>query len=355
MKTKLKYLALISLMLFIGCSKDDSPTEDTTDDGDEMVDTNYVIVNNGNGGVTTASDTGDDIPPVIAQAVPAVQGETFSNTLPILLFFNDKLLLPSLEDNLQVTQDGEVIGGIITINEGANGYAILTFSPSETFGINKTILFTLSGDIQDDGGNLFGQDYSLSFKTKAGSTGSFDNNTGFESGTQGVEFIGDGNIMNGNQGCVDPVAGNSFAAITSGDQLISEGSAIAGASSLMILGPIEESFSNFNFNYNFMSSEFQEFVDSEFDDSVIVTIVGPDGAYSEFLTSVNTVGLEGNTQCEGFPGLPDEGDEYGGSTGWISKSISNGNIGAPAYIVFTITDVSDTIYSSILALDGFNL
>ncbi len=347
------YVILTMLVIATACNKDDSPAEDTTDD--EVVDTTYTIVNNGNGGVATVSDTSDDIPPSIAQAVPAVQGETFTNTLPILLFFDDKLLLSSLEDNLEVTQDGEIIGGTITINEGANGYAILTFSPSETFGVNKTILFTLSGEIQDDGGNAFGQDYSLNFKTKAGSTGSFDSNTGFENGTQGVEFIGDGNIMSGNQGCVDPVAGNSFAAITSGDQLISGDAAIAGASSLMILGPIDESFSNFSFSYNFLSAEFQEFVDSEFDDSVVVTVVGPDGAYSEFLTSVNTVGLKGNTQCEGFPGLPDEGDDYAGSTDWISKTINSGTIGSPAYIVFTITDVSDTIYSSVLALDQINL
>ncbi len=312
MKNQLKFLALITLIIFASCSKDDS-SDDSTDD--DVVDSTYVIVNNGNGGVNSVTDANDDFPPSIAQAVPAVQGETFSNTLPILLFFDDKLLLPSLENNLEVTQDGEVIGGTITINEGANGYAILTFSPSQVFDINKTILFTLSGDVQDDGGNSFGEDYTLTFNTKAGSTGSFDNNTGFENGTQGVEFIGDGNIMDGNQGCVDPVSGNSFAAITSGDQLISGGSAIAGASSLMILGPINDSFTSFNFNYNFMSAEFQEFVDSEFDDSVIVTVVGPDGAHSEFLTSVNTVGTEGNTQCEGFPGLPDEGDDYGGSTG----------------------------------------
>ena len=133
---------------------------------------------------------------------------------------------------------------------------------------------------------------------------------------------------------------------------MSGNAAIAGASSVMILGPISNSFSSFSFQYNFLSAEFQEFVGSDYDDSVVVTAVGPNGAYSKFLTSVNTVGLDNNTQCTGFPGMPDEGDKYVGATGWLNKSSAIGNIGSPAYIIFTITDVADAALSSIIAIEN---
>lgn len=50
-----------------------------------------------------------------------------------------------------------------------------------------------------------------------------------------------------------PQEGNRFAAISSGDQLVSEGHSIGNAS----------------FWYNFISAEFNDYVDSEFDDCTI--------------------------------------------------------------------------------------
>ena len=346
-----KMLLLNLLLIFVafGCSKDKNNEEEEME-----VDPNYVIVNNGGGGVSTTNDSNDATAPAIVQAVPDTANEQmeFSNTLPIILFFNDKLYLNSLAENIEVTQNGSLIGGIVTINEGANGFAIMTFSPSETFTAGAEILFNLKEGVQDDGGNVLGFDYNLSFTTKSGAASNFDGNENFENGTQGVEFIGDGAIMNGPQGCIAPVSGSSFAVITSGDQLVSGNSAIADASSVMILGPISNSFTSFSFQYNFLSSEFQEFVGSEFDDSVVVTAVGPNGAYSKFLTSVNTIGLDNNTQCMDFPGMPDDGDVYAGATGWLNTSATIGNIGSPAYIIFTITDVADTAYSSLIAVEN---
>lgn len=143
-----------------------------------------------------------------------------------------------------------------------------------------------------------------------------------------------------------------MAGITSGNSLISNNNSIGNASSIMILGPVTSEFTNVSFSYNFLSTEFQEFVDSEFDDSVIVTAVGPNGSRTVFLTSVNTVGIDGNTQCFGFPGLPDDGDDYAGATGWKNETIDINHIGSPAFLIFTITDVADTIFSSALIVDN---
>ncbi|MFC0605292.1 Ig-like domain-containing protein [Winogradskyella pulchriflava] len=340
----LKNLGLLVFFVIFSCSNDDS-----SNDNNEL----YTFVNNGGGAVTTLSNSGDVTGLGVAQAVPAVQNEIYPKSLPILLFLNDKVYFDSLKGNFEVTQNDELIGGTIYINEAANGYAILTFVPKNTFSSNSTIVLTLKNGIQDASGNHLNldMDYTLSFQTNSQDGGNFDDNLSFENGDDGVLFLGDGNILSGTQGCVSPTDGNSFAAITSGNSLVSSQSSIGQASSMMILGTISNGFSSINFDYNFLSSEFQEYVDSEFDDSVMITIVGTDNVYSEFLTSVNTVGTN-NTQCSDFAGMPDDGDNYSGETGWMTKTINFGNVGNDALVIFTITDVSDTIYSSAFTLDN---
>ena len=344
--TSLKRLGIVFLILCFGCSSDDSDNQD-------IVDAFYTLVNNGVAGVNGANDSGDVAALKVAQAIPSVQNETYPNTLPILLFFDDKVDLSTVVDNFKVTENGTDKGGIISINEAANGFAILTFIPNNGFSPNASIVLTLKNGFNDDGGNSFDSnlDYVLSFLTDGQTTGSFDNNGSFENGNEGVLFVGDGNILEGAQGCVSATSGNSFAAITSGNQLVSGDSAIGDASSMMLLGTINDDISSVTFDYNFLSSEFQEFVGSVFDDSAVVTVVGENGAYTEFLTSVNSVG-EINTQCEEFAGMPDDGDAYSGETGWISKTINFDNVGGSAFIIFTVTDVSDTIYSSALTIDN---
>ena len=338
-------LLLLTIFCF-ACSEDDSNNEPDN--------SFYTIVNNGSGAVNGANDTNDSQSLRVAQAVPSVQNATYPKSIPIMLFFDDKLNINTIRSNFKVTENGEDIGGIITINEAANGYAILTFIPNNGFSPNSSIELTLRNGFNDDGGNSFdsGLDYILTFLTDSEPVGSFDNNGSFENGTDGVVFLGDGNILQGANGCVSPTDGNSFAAITSGSQLVSSGTAIGDASSMMLLGPISDGISSVNFDYNFLSSEFQEFVDSIFDDSAVITVVGDSGAYSEFLTSVNTVGTPGNTQCDGFAGMPDDGDEYSGETGWMNKTLNFSNVGGSAFIIITVTDVSDQIYSSAITIDN---
>ena len=336
------YLAVLSCLLICqSCDKDPDP-EPTTP--------TYTIINNGNAGVSTPNDNQDEEDLAIAQAIPAANGMTYSTNMPVILFFNDKVLLSSLADNFEVTMDNQVVGGTVNINEGDNGYAILTFVPSSPYANNAEITVTLAGGIQDDGGNGLGYPYVISFYTLAFSNGNFNANGGFEQGTSGVFVEGDGGVLSGTYGCVSPFSGNRFCAITTGSSILSSGSAIGGATSLSLLGPISSEVNSVSFKYNFISAEFQEYVGSEFDDSFVMTVFGPKGAYSEFITSVNQIGLN-NSICNGFPNMPDDGDAYAGATGWHSKSVQFDNVGSPAYIIFTVTDVSDLQYSSVVALD----
>ena len=181
--------------------------------------------------------------------------------------------------------------------------------------------------------------------------GPFDTNGSFESDTAGVAFIGDGNISTGT-GDIQPQHQSKFGIITSGEQLVSGGSAIGGESSMMILGPINSNLSSLSFHYDFASAEFNDYVNSQFDDVAMVTVTGPNGSYSTMLTSVNIVNFAGNTPCNNCGGLPDGGDGYAGHTGWTAKTINFAAVGSPAYVVFTVTDVGDQVLSSVLAVDN---
>ncbi len=336
-------LGILSLsLLMVSCEKDDESSDSKSF---------YKIINNGSAGVTEISDTNDFTGLKIAQAIPSVSGETYPANMPILFFFDDKILVPTItQENLIITENEKQVKGTVSINEQANGYAILSFTPEKKFSANSSIKILLTTGLQDDAGLGISQDFVIEYMTSASNNTSFTNNSGFENGPNGVTFVGDGSILVGNQGCVSPF-GSSFAAITSGSQLVSSGNAIGSATSLMILGPLSSNVSSISFKYNFLSAEFQEYVGSQFDDSFVAVVAGQNGAYSEFITSVNTIGTSGNTACNSFPGMPDAGNSYFGTTGWQNKQMTFSNMGNDTYVIFIVTDVSDTIYSSIVCID----
>jgi hypothetical protein len=341
-------IILTSTML--SCSSSDSNDSAPTE-------TFYKIVNNGSGGVTSITDSSDSEDLMIAQAIPSVSNAAYPANIPIVFFFNDKILLSSItEESFIVTENDVKVTGTISINEGSNGFAIFNFTPKVQFSANATIKIKLTNGLKDDAGIGLEAEQIYEYTTTAvanrtSSPSTFDGNYGFENGFSGVNFIGDGNII-GTRGCISPFAGSKFACITSGESLVSTSNAIGDTSSIMIVGPITgpADITSLSFKYNFLSAEFQEFVDDVYDDTFIAIVFGANGAHSEFITSVNTIGTA-NQQCFNFEDMPDQGDQYAGSTGWINKVLDFGNVGSEIYVAFIITDVADEIYSSVLAVD----
>ncbi len=370
-KLNILLFILIGGLLAVSCDKNNGPGEEQPSE--------YKIITNGNGAVSAITTEGNDNRPLkIVQTIPSFTGMTattpvresrgtkypetrntpalgtFPANLPIIFFFDDKIYLNSVVNNIQIIVDGKQIFGTIIINEGANGYAILTFTPYQEFNVNSSIEVTVKKGLQDKNGNEMDEDFSLIYQISPKGEGEFSGNNGFESGSKGVLFIGDGSIMSGNHGSLIPQEGNKFAAISSGDNLVSpNGNAVGGATSTMILGPINKDFTSLTFYYDFVSAEFNDFVGSIFDDVAMITIYGPKGSHSEFITSVNTV-RENNQPFTGFPNMPDNGDSYAGHTGWVQRKIDFSQVGTPAYITFIVTDVSDHILSSILAVDNLS-
>jgi len=342
-----KYIFLILSIYTISCNKKEPslpPAEKT----------GYTVLNNGNAGVDSKTDVNDTIALAIDQGIPSVGNQTYFANMPIIFFLNDKVLLSSIYENIEVTQDNIKVKGTVYVNEAFNGNAIITFTPKDGFLSGKTISVTLKKDIQDDAGNKLGSDYILTYKTKDASTISFDDNKDFERGYSGVSFIGDGAIKEWGKNIFTAYQGTRYGAISTGSQRVSTGTAIGDATSMMFLGPINTNLSSFTFMYDFMSSEFNDYLNSKFDDAAMVTVYGPKGTYSEFITSVKSVGIAGNTQLTNFPTLPDGGDNYAGHTGWLKRTISFENVGTPAFIIFTITDVRDKQLSSVLAVDSLS-
>jgi hypothetical protein len=350
----LSYLFTITTFM-VSCSSSDS------NDSTPTPETYYKIVNNGNGGVTSITDNSDSATLKIAQAIPSVSNVPYPANIPIVFFFDDKILLSSItEESFIVTENDVQVTGTISINEGSNGFAIFNFTPKTQFAANANIKIRLTSGLKDDAGVGLETEQIYEYTTSAvanrmSGTSSFDGNYGFENGSAGVNFIGDGNII-GTSGCISPFGGSQFACLTSGNGLVSTSSAIGGASSIMIVGPITGAtdITSLSFKYNFLSAEFQEFVDSIYDDTFIAIVFGANGAHSEFINSVNTIGLAGNQQCGNFPGMPDDGDAYAGSTGWLNKVLNFANVGSEVYVAFIITDVSDEAYSSVLGVDDIS-
>lgn len=360
-----------SCFVFTSCDNDGN-------DNDDIDYSEFKIVNNSNGAVTSLVD--DDYEPLeILQTIPSLSSSSlyslksssaraggelraaaddalgsFPANLPIMFFFNDKIYLNSIKDNIEILVDEESVKGTITINEGFDG-AILTFIPWKEFKVNKSISVTVKKGLQDKGGNEMLEDVNLLYQTVKGAEGAFDGNGGFEKGSNGVMFIGDGAIKKGTTGPLGPQEGEYYAAVSSGNSpLVSEsGISIGYASSLMILGPVNKDIASIAFYYDFISAEFNDYVNSAFDDCAMITVTGPKGSYSEFITSVNTIAYD-NVAFSGYPGMPDSGDSYAGHIGWTKRTLNFSNVGTPAYITFTVTDVSDLILSSILAIDNIS-
>ena len=108
-----------------------------------------------------------------------------------------------------------------------------------------------------------------------------------------------------------------------------------------------------SFDFNFVSAEFNKFVDTEFYDSSVFSITGPDSTTTDVLTTVNLAGIAGNTDCSSIAALLSNptADEFAGQTDYINRTVDVSILGNPLFIMFTMTNVADTFISTILAIN----
>ena len=322
---------------------------------EEQAVSSFTVIVSGGGAVTEIIPSASTEPLRIVQTIPSFRGsdtETsgYQANAPLVFFFNERIYLGSLDGNIEISADGMPVDGTVLINEGSGGEAVLTFTPSNPLPVGTEVSVTMRQGLQDSGGNPMHSDVQLAYIAEQGSDAVFTSaHFGFESGSDGVVFTGDGSIAIA-RGPLLPYEGNHYAAISTGTRLVSEtGAAIGHASSQIQLGPITEPFTSLGFYYDFISTEFNDFVGSRYDDTAMVTIYGPRGAHNEIITSINRIGYN-DRPFSGYQGM--EGSYH---TGWEHHLMENINVGTPAYIIFTVTNVGDTAYPSILAVDTLEL
>ncbi len=323
--------------------------EKVVDKGDS---TGLKIVTVGQAGAMKVEDKYDHVPPGIIQSVPG-NGDPVGPRGPILLFFNDRIYVPSLQGNLVVTQNEEPVPGTVTVLPNSNGLAILCFVPKKEFGGEQDVLVTVKEGIMDDGGNPMGDEWSLRTATGLSTKGDFLKNTGFEKEQEGIAFQGDGAVIEPPEEVKAP-EGKNVAALSTG-MFFSDNRALMDTTSILTCGPVNGRLKELTFKYNFASSEFNEYVGSLYDDSALLIVSGAEMGKVFMLESVNIAGYQ--TQMlsrDVFPGFPD-GGPGNGIVGWKEFTVKGLDIKGPVTLTFVLSDVGDNIYSSLLFIDDIKL
>ncbi|MEA2031574.1 MAG: choice-of-anchor L domain-containing protein [candidate division Zixibacteria bacterium] len=170
-------------------------------------------------------------------------------------------------------------------------------------------------------------------------------NGNFEDGLTGWVLSGAGDVVD-SFGPILPYEGSYMAMISSGNGAVGEAS-----SALEQSFTVPEGANKLTIHYNFISEEYPEFVGSEFNDVMRVTLHTPDGSREIAFEEVNSAIFEP------VSGIPcGSGDCTWGQTDWLEASIDVSQwAGTDDTLTLTVHDVGDTIYDSIVLLDDVTI
>lgn len=300
----------------------------------------------------------------IVQTVPPAGSFSVPVCMPSIFFLNQRYG-GRIEFSLKATYaDGRVVdlteeSRLIAL-ESHKKNPIVILVPGRPYPKNATI----RGKIRNQ--NPLANKYFVStiqFSTGEGEAPGSIEDLDLEGGTRG--FVGQGDFgFVTKRGDVRPRHGKMMAGLSTGS--VFGGKALKGTTSMLSIGPIETasrlSIGPFNwrrdylrveFDYNFISSEFDEFVGTQYDDAFLVVLYGPSGAEARLVTSINQIGAEASTPVV-FPGLPESQELPPQESGWQPYSVSAA-VGSPACVTFVLTDVGDANYSSVVTMDAFRI
>ncbi len=312
----------------------------------------------------TPADAFDDLPPSLKVAIPPANSVVGPGT-PIILLIDDHVDAASVTTETfgvalydDVSETYTVLEGSIVAQATATGQTLLIFFPLNMTQ-SGTYFVGMEGVTDTNGNPISPFTYSFIMLVNAEMPVSgFGDNLSFEEGPTGCITLGDAHALEGS-GDMQPTDGFWQMVMSTGQatewSLYPETSALGEQSSLVICGPvpIPAGATQVQFDANFGSTEYDEFLGQAFDDLVIAAVVGPNGGAGGVLTSVNSaapIAIKGSAY-----GLPNAVDSDGVFRHTGTNTVTIGGIGAVGEwmtLVFVVTDVADTSYPSILTIDN---
>ncbi|MGH8672437.1 MAG: hypothetical protein ACREUA_10460, partial [Burkholderiales bacterium] len=293
-------------------------------------------------------------PPLnIVQTIPP-QGSTAMPACAPAVFFLNRPYLGDIKHSLHVTDaSGKeydlTVDSEVMVVKSHVGNPIVVLAPRHSYpagaGINAQIRH------QDAAGKTM-MASSVAFTTGAGEAEGPASAMQLELGGWRFSGLGDYGLIP-ESGDVKPVQGDRMAALSTGSVLGK--SALGGTTSILSIGPISLNSERVTlaFAYDFISSEFDDWVGKKYDDAFLVVVSGPRGAAAQLVTSVDQIGKEASTPII-FPGMPKPGELPPQQSGWQPYSIS-ANVGSPTCISFLLTDVGDEKFTSVVTLGDIRI
>jgi len=173
------------------------------------------------------------------------------------------------------------------------------------------------------------------------------------------------------------IAGGAMSGLDSFGPIVAPASSIDGRFGLVHTGlgeasstgsivqtfvPLKSSKAVFNIRYNFVTTEYPRWLNSEYNDSFSIVIKdvtsGAERTLSSFSGSLNQIFTAGDPVIDGLPDtVLDRAGNGAGATGWITKSsgILMLRSGCRYQIMVRIDDVGDTIWDSALLIEKISV
>ena len=292
-------------------------------------------------------DNTDTIPPQVLAAIPP-NGATVGPNTPLALVLSEAIVPESITQNtfkLLVTGTNFPVAGNVRMEALPSGETLLIFLPTN---LNVSGSFTLSlSGAYDKGGNLL-TPWSSTFQIDSNLAGmDFGTNTSFENGTLGCSILGAANALPVSED-LTPTDGNLQLVLSSEDSaMLGSTSALANQVSIVTCGPfaLPPDSGVLQFDYAFATSESGSGI---YDDVALVFVSGPGGSTGGAISSASASNLTGFTSAYGLP----DGSTVARTTGSQTATLSGiGTLGKFITLTFVVSDVGDTLKTSLLTVD----
>ena len=310
-------------------------------------------------------------PAEVAQAVPPPDSPGVPPASPVILFMKgtfDGLLfdVKAYSSSGTVDYNPNLVTIRLTSAMKSDVYVLATKQP---YPLGSSVVVTMSGPVT---GKLV---FNIASKNPPAPTGALGFEPATASTSPGSPFhqLQPGWVGFGDTGVVTnpiigmgatgmmtevPSEGAAWGGLSSGSLL--GGAAVNGQSSILETGPMPGTFETLTFDYDFHSAELPTYCGSMYDDTLVAVVSGPNGAYANIVDSVNLVcadkgasgGVPGSLVPETLAGSTTDFAMYG--TGRKSFSIP-ASVGSPAVFALAITNVADTAFPSLAAVDNIVL